>query len=250
VRAQNLGKQFQWIHEKPMLLREALLFVAGRSRRYEDFWALRNISFEVRRGQVLGLIGRNGSGKSTLLELVAGSSFPNEGSVSTQGRVSMLLSFAGGLNPNMTGEENILLSAGVMGLSPEEVKRRLPQIVEFAELQSVIDTPVRHYSSGMTARLGFSLAINVSADIVVIDEILGVGDIPFQRKCHEEMLRLKAKGTTIVYATQAPMQLAEFCTHALWLHEGVIRSSGTARQIASEYSQFADANSSAGAAGG
>lgn len=240
IRLTDVGKRYQRVHERPMLLREALLFLAGRSRRIEDFWALRHLSFEVFRGETMGIVGRNGSGKSTLLQLVAGSTFCTEGVVSTRGRVSTLLALGAGMNGDMTGEENIILNAGFIGLSLEETRRRMPQIVEFAELQDVIDTPVRFYSSGMQARLGFALAINVSADIIVIDEVLGVGDSRFQRKCMREINRLKEEGRTILYATQSAAAVADFCTRAVWLDSGQVRMQGKARDVASEYAIFMD----------
>jgi ABC-type polysaccharide/polyol phosphate transport system ATPase subunit len=230
-----VSKLYQRVHEKPMLLREALVLLAGRTRREEDYWALRDVSIEVRRGETFGVVGPNGSGKSTLLQIVAGTTFPSQGTVSTRGRVSPLLALGAGFHPDMTGEENILVSASLMGLRVEEIRRRLPEIVAFAELEGVIDTPIRFYSSGMMGRLGFAVAINVSPNIVVIDEIFAVGDMAFQRKCYEAMAGLKARGATIVFASQSPMAVAEFCNRAVWLDSGKIRLAGTAREVASEY---------------
>lgn len=238
IRARGVSKLYRRVHEKPMLLREALFFLAGRARRVEEFWALRDISFEVRRGQSLGLLGRNGSGKSTLLQIAAGTSFPSEGTLSTRGRVSMLLSLGGGFNPDMTGEENVLMKAGLIGLSLDEARRRLPNIVRFAELEAAIDTPVRYYSSGMAARLAFSTAINVDPNVIIIDEIFGVGDLAFQAKCQEEMWRLKEHGGTIMFASQSPTLVAEYCSHAVWLDNGAIKSYGAAREVASQYARF------------
>jgi len=238
IRARALCKVYRRVHEKPMLLREALFFLAGRSRRVEELWALRDINFEVRRGQALGLLGRNGSGKSTLLQIAAGTSFPSQGTLSTRGRVSMLLSLGSGLNPEMTGEENVFMKAGLIGLSLDEARRRLPSIVRFAELEAAIDTPIKYYSSGMTTRLAFSIAINVDPNVIVIDEVFGVGDIAFQSKCQEEMWRLKSQGATIMFASQSPPLVAEFCSHAIWLDNGVVKSSGAAREVASQYAQY------------
>jgi ABC-type polysaccharide/polyol phosphate transport system ATPase subunit len=218
-----------------MLLREALVLLAGRARREEDFWALRDISLEVRRGETLGVVGANGRGKSTLLQVIAGTTFPTQGTVSTRGRLSPLLAMGAGFHPDMTGEENIIVSASLMGLSVEEAKQRLPKIVEFAELEAVIDTPIRFYSSGMNGRLGFAVAINVSPDIVVIDEVFAVGDMSFQKKCQEAMMALKSRGATIVFASQSPMTVAEFCNRAIWLDAGNVRLAGTAREVASAY---------------
>jgi lipopolysaccharide transport system ATP-binding protein len=237
VVVRQLGKLFRRIHEQPMKLREMVPFMPARERRYEDFWALRDISFEVSPGETMGVVGANGSGKSTLLRLVAGSTFPTTGSVSTKGRLSTLLDLGGGMQADMTGEENIIVNAGFIGLTRDEILERMPSIIEFSGLAHVIDSPVRYYSSGMMARLGFSIAINVSPDILIVDEVLSVGDMTFQGKCMQKILDLKSRGTTILYASQSPMQIAEFCTKAIWLDSGSIRSSGNARTVAGEYMQ-------------
>jgi ABC-type polysaccharide/polyol phosphate transport system ATPase subunit len=224
-----------------MLLREAVFFLASRDKRSEDFWALHDVSFEIGDGETMGVLGRNGSGKSTLLQVVAGAAFPSEGTISTRGRVATLLALGAGLHGDMTGEENIIVNAGFLGLSPEEIRDRMPHIVEFSELAQVIDTPVRFYSSGMKARLGFSIAINVSPDILVIDEVLAVGDMTFQGKSLEKILQMKESGTTILYASQSPNQVAEFCSRAIWLEQGKVQASGAARDVAGEYARAMEA---------
>ncbi len=236
IRVEKLGKRFDRVHEKPMLLRETAGIFAGRSQKsVDDLWAVRNVSFELAKGETLGVLGRNGSGKSTLLTLVAGTSFPSEGSVSTRGRISTLLQLGAGFHVDMTGEENIMVNAGLLGLSADEVKRRTPQIVEFAELQDAIDTQIRYYSSGMLARLGFSIAINVSPDIVVVDEVLAVGDLGFQKKCMGAVKDLQKGGATIVLASQAPVLVASLSTKAIWLEKGEIKMAGDPSEVAAEY---------------
>jgi ABC-type polysaccharide/polyol phosphate transport system ATPase subunit len=235
IRARDVGKHYLRVHEKPMLLREAMMLLAGRKQRVDDLWALRHVDFELRAGETLGLLGPNGSGKSTLLTLVAGTSFPSEGTISTCGRISTLLSLGAGFNPDMTGEENIVASSGLLGMPFAETRKRLTQIVEFAELQGVIDTQIRYYSSGMTTRLAFSIAINVSPDIMVIDEVLAVGDIAFQAKCMDALEDLQSRGITTVLASQAPMMIADFCTRALWLEAGRIKMAGPAAEVAEAY---------------
>lgn len=238
IAVRDLGKKYQRIHEQPMLLREAFFLLASRTKRYEDFWALSGVSFDVSRGETLGVVGRNGSGKSTLLQVLAGATYPTTGTVSTRGRIATLLALGAGLNPEMTGEENILVNIGFMGFDMDEARARLPAIVEFSELAEVIDTPVKHYSSGMMARLGFSIAINVSPDILVVDEVLSVGDMTFQGKSFSKIIELKTAGTTIVYASQSPGQIAELCNRAVWIEQGQVKRFGPARTVAGDYARF------------
>lgn len=235
VRANGVGKHYLRVHERPMLLREAAMLMAGRTRRVDDLWAVRNVSFELHAGETLGIIGQNGGGKSTLLQLVAGTSFPSEGTLSTRGRISTLLSLGAGFNYDMTGEENIVASAGLLGIPVREARNRMRMIVEFAELEAVIDTPIRVYSSGMMARLGFAIAINVSPDILVVDEVLAVGDLKFQEKCITAVRELQSRGITMVVASQAPEFLAEFCTRAVWLEAGVVKVAGHPSEVGEAY---------------
>jgi len=235
VRARAIGKCFRRVHERPMRVREALMLLTTRGARVEDLWAVRDLSFEVRQGETLGVLGSNGSGKSTLLMLVAGTAFPTEGVVSVRGRVTALLSLGSGFHPDMTGEENILLAAGLVGIPVPAARRLVPKIIDFAELGDAIDTPFRYYSSGMAARLGFSVAIHVSPDVLVLDEVLAVGDIAFQTKCLAELKRLQRRGITILFASQSPAAIGDFCTHALWLEAGRLVRAGEARVIANAY---------------
>ncbi|HVU02377.1 MAG TPA: ATP-binding cassette domain-containing protein [Polyangiaceae bacterium] len=235
VRASNLGKHYFRVHERPMLLREAAMLMAGRTRKVDDLWAVRHVSFDLHAGETLGVLGANGSGKSTLLTLVAGTSFPSEGTISTRGRISPLLTLGAGFNFDMTGEENIVACAGLLGIPVAEANRRMQQIVDFAELGEVIDTPIRYYSSGMVARLGFSIAMNVSPDILVIDEVLGVGDLRFQEKCIAAIKGLQDRGITMVVAAQAPLFISAFCNRAIWLENGLVKLTGTADEVADAY---------------
>ena len=235
VVASNVGKRYLRVHEKPMLLREAAMLFAGRRNRVDDLWAVRHVGFELVQGETLGIIGANGSGKSTLLALIAGTCFPTEGTVSTRGRIATLMALGAGFHPDMTGEENIVASAALIGIPVDEARTLTKKIIEFAELDSAIDTPVRHYSSGMNGRLGFSVAINVSPDILVVDEIFAVGDIAFQAKCIAEVKRLQARGITMVFASQSPQFLADFCTRALWLEKGEVKMIGSAAEVGEAY---------------
>jgi ABC-type polysaccharide/polyol phosphate transport system ATPase subunit len=235
IRASSVGKRFQRVHEKPMLLRDMALLLSTRRKSVDEFWALREVSFEVRQGETLGILGPNGSGKSTLLTLLAGTAFPSEGTASTRGRVSLLLELGAGFSPDMTGEENIIVNAGLLGLTTSEARSRMKELVDFAELGDVIDTPIRHYSSGMMARLGFSIAIHVSPDVLIVDEVLAVGDIRFQEKCNQEFGRLRSDGVTIVLVSQSPEAIADRCDRAIWLKEGRVQSIGDAREVADQY---------------
>jgi ABC-type polysaccharide/polyol phosphate transport system ATPase subunit len=196
---------------------------------------LRDVSFEIHEGETFGVVGANGSGKSTLLSLVAGTSFPNEGSISTRGRISVLLELGSGFHGDMSGEENIIVNAGLLGARIDEARALMKQIVAFAELENFIDTPIRHYSSGMLARLGFSIAIHISPHIIVIDEVLAVGDIAFQAKCMKEIERMKSEGTTIVIVSQSPDVIQRVCGRALWLDDGRTRLLGEAAEVAEAY---------------
>jgi ABC-type polysaccharide/polyol phosphate transport system ATPase subunit len=235
IRAADVGKHYLRVHEKPMLLREAAMLLSGRKQRVDDLWAVRHVGFELMAGETLGLLGPNGSGKSTLLTLVAGTTFPSEGTMSTRGRISTLLSLGAGFHPDMTGEENIVASAGLLGMPVPETRRRMAEIIQFAELAPVIDTQIRYYSSGMVTRLAFSIAINVSPDIMVIDEVLAVGDIAFQAKCMDALEDLQHRGITTVLASQAPMLVSELCTRAIWLEAGQIKMIGPASEVAEAY---------------
>jgi len=235
VRASKVGKRYQRVHEKPMLLRDMALLLSSRRKSVDEFWALKDVSFDVKQGETMGILGPNGSGKSTLLTLLAGTAFPSEGTASTRGRISLLLELGAGFSPDMTGEENIIVNAGLLGLTPREAQDRMKDIVGFAELDDVIDTPIRHYSSGMLARLGFAIAINVSPDVLIVDEVLSVGDIRFQEKCNREFERLRGDGVTVVLVSQSPEAIADRCDRALWLKEGKVQSLGDAKEVAADY---------------
>jgi ABC-type polysaccharide/polyol phosphate transport system ATPase subunit len=236
IRAEKLGKRFARIHQKPMLFRDLAMSALGQRRaRSDEFWALRSVSFSVKEGETFGVVGPNGSGKSTLLSLVAGTSFPNEGSISTRGRISVLLELGSGFHADMSGEENIIVNAGLLGARIEEARALMSRIVAFAELEEFIDTPIRHYSSGMLARLGFSIAIHVSPHLVIVDEVLAVGDIAFQAKCMQEIERMKSDGTTIVIVSQSPDVIGRVCDRALWLESGGARRLGPASEVAQAY---------------
>ncbi len=201
----------------------------------KEFWALRDVSFEVNRGSALGIIGGNGAGKSTALKLLSGILEPTRGTVSISGRLSALIEVGAGFHQDLTGRENILLNGSILGMSRPEIRAKFDQIVEFSELADFIDTPVKRYSSGMYARLGFAVAAHVDPDVLLVDEILSVGDMGFQKKCLERMKQIAKEGTTIVFVSHNLQSVQLLCSHTVWLHQGKIAMSGPTGQVISAY---------------
>ncbi len=236
IDVQNITKKFRIYLDKGSQLKERLLF--RKRNRYEEREVLKGISFQVRRGEAIGLIGHNGCGKSTTLKLLTKIMYPDSGSITMHGRVSSLIELGAGFHPDMSGRENIYTNASIFGLTKKEIDRRLQDIIDFSELAEFIDNPVRTYSSGMYMRLAFSVAINVDADILLIDEILGVGDANFQAKCFNKLREIKAKGTTIVIVSHSLGQIEQICERSIWIHEGVIRAEGDPKEIDLAYLEY------------
>ena len=233
IDVRNVKKKFRVYTDRGNTLKERLLF-AGR-RKHQEHWVLKGISFQVRRGEAVGLIGENGCGKSTTLKMLTKILYPDEGTIVMNGRVSSLIELGAGFHPDLSGRENIYTNASIFGLSRKEIDSRLGEIIAFSELEDFIDHPVRTYSSGMYMRLAFAVAINVDADILLIDEILAVGDAAFQAKCFAKMQEIKAKGTTIVIVSHAMAQLEQFCERSIWIEDGVIRMDGVPRDVHPHY---------------
>lgn len=233
IEVRNITKKFKVYYDKGKMLKEKVLF--WKRNRYDEHWVLNDISFEVKKGEAVGLIGHNGCGKSTTLKILTGIMYPDAGTVELKGRVSSLLELGAGFHPDMSGRENIYINASIFGLSKKEIDRRIYNIIEFSELGDYIDNPVRTYSSGMYMRLAFSVAINVDADILLIDEILAVGDVNFQAKCFNKLIDIKKRGTTIVIVSHAMGQIEEICDRSIWIHEGLIRADGIPRNVHKEY---------------
>jgi len=229
----NLGKCYQ-IYENP---RDRLLqmLVRGRRQYYREFWALRDVSFTVRRGEVFGIVGRNGAGKSTLLQLICGTLNPTHGDISVHGRVAALLELGAGFNPEFSGRENVYLNASVLGLTRDEIDARYDEIVAFSGIGDFIDQPVKTYSSGMYVRLAFSVATSVEPDILVVDEALSVGDGDFSRKSFDRIMALKNRGATILFCSHSMYQVEAFCERALWLEKGGIRMLDAAPRVTAAY---------------
>jgi lipopolysaccharide transport system ATP-binding protein len=204
-----------------------------------EIWALRDVSFSVARGSSLGIVGDNGSGKSTLLKVLSGVMPPTSGSVRVSGRIGVLIEIGAGFHPDLTGRENVYLNASLLGLRRSEVRRRFDEIVAFAELDSFMDTPVKRYSSGMFLRLGFAIASHVDAEVLLIDEVLAVGDASFQRKCLARLRDFRGAGGTLVLVSHSLGLIAEHCADALWLEHGVVRGSGKSSVVADDYARAA-----------
>jgi ABC-type polysaccharide/polyol phosphate transport system ATPase subunit len=229
----DVSKQYRLYHERNQTLKAAIM---RRARvKYEEFWALRDVSLEVPEGKTYALIGENGSGKSTLLKCMAHILRPEKGRIDTHGKISALLELGAGFHPELTGRENIFLNGSILGMSKKQLNQRFDEIVGFAGLEHFIDTPVKNYSSGMYVRLGFSVAINVDPDILLIDEVLAVGDAEFQRKCLEKFDDFRAAGKTIVIVTHALESVRNLCDTAGWLEHGVLRRLGPASDVIDEY---------------
>lgn len=233
IEIKDVHKSYRIYHDKSSSLKEKALF--WKRNRYEVRQVLRGVSFRVAKGEAVGLIGVNGCGKSTMLKLMARIIYPNQGKVEISGRVSSLIELGAGFHPDMTGRENIYINASIFGLTKEEIDRRLDEIIQFSELGSAIDTPVRTYSSGMYMRLAFSVAIHVDANILLVDEILAVGDAGFQEKCFNKLKEIKANGTTIVIVSHALSQIEEICDRSIWLKNGKVEMVGRPQQVHASY---------------
>ena len=234
IEAQNLGK---WYHRQgvgaPTLF--GTLAQWGRRRDTEQFWALRSVDFTIERGRTVGVVGPNGSGKSSLLGLVAGTITPSEGTVRATGRISSLLELGAGFHPDLSGRENVFLNAAILGIPRADVRRRFDAIVDFAGLREFIDMPVKNYSTGMYARLGFATAIHLSPEILLIDEVLAVGDEHFQKKCLQRMGELRTRGTTIVLVSHSMETVKSMCDRACLLLNGRLVTDGPPERAIERY---------------
>ena len=234
ISVKDIGVSFRRNRKRNFSIREMLLQQKNTSPK-GDFWALRNINFEINAGEAVGLMGANGQGKSTLLRLIAGVLLPDEGSVTVNGGVAPLIELTGGLKSDLTARDNIALVAGLHGLSRSEVRKRFDSIVEFAEIGDFLDTPVRHFSSGMKIRLGFSIVTSIDEPIILVDEALAVGDAAFKEKCYIRMKDLLNQGKTLFLVSHKEKDLKEFCTRGLYLKDGTLAVDGSLSQALSAY---------------
>ena len=233
IEVNNLTKHFKVYFDKGSELKERALF--WKRNKYENRTVLDNISFSIKKGEAVGLIGKNGCGKSTTLKLLTKIIYPSSGSIEMCGRVSSLIELGAGFHPDMSGRENIYTNASIFGLTKKEIDARLQDIIDFSELAEFIDNPVRTYSSGMYMRLAFSVAINVDAEILLVDEILAVGDQHFQDKCLAKMKELRDEGKTMVFVTHSMDSVKALCDRAIWIHQGHIKMDADVNSVADAY---------------
>lgn len=233
IKIKNLTKQFKINSDKPRTLKEKILF--SNRNKVEKHTVLRDITLNIEKGETVALIGTNGSGKSTLLKLMTKIIYPTTGTITTYGKLTSLLELGAGFHPDFTGRENIYFNAAIFGLTKQEIERRIDEIIEFSELGEFIDNPVRTYSSEMYMRLAFSIAINVDAEILLIDEILAVGDQHFQDKCFSKLEELKKSDKTIVIVTHSLDQVKRLCTRAIWIKDGEVELDGDPNKVVDKY---------------
>jgi ABC-type polysaccharide/polyol phosphate transport system ATPase subunit len=249
VRVQGLDKAFRLPHERYSTLKERALH-PFKTLSYDTLEALKDVSFEVKRGEFFGIVGRNGSGKSTLLKCLAGIYSADTGQIEVEGRVSPFIELGVGFNPDLTARDNVVINAVMLGLSRREARRRFDAIIEFAELEEFIDLKLKNYSSGMSVRLGFSVAIQVDADVLLVDEVLAVGDASFQRKCFEEFDRLRAENRTILFVTHDMNTVERFCDRAMLIERGRILDVGEPSELTKHYNEVNFGRSKQAAASG
>ncbi len=236
IRVENLGIRFRMDKNKTTNFKEYLVRMLKRQNVYTDFWALRNLSFEVRRGEVIGIIGHNGAGKSTLLKSISRIIEPTEGSIERKGRIVPMLELGSGFDYELTGMENVYLNGAVLGFTRKFIKEHYQEIVDYSEIGDFISMPLKTYSSGMIARLAFSIATMVKPEILIVDEILSVGDERFQEKSYQRMMTLMQGGTTVLFVSHNIKQIRQMCNRVLWLDHGKMRMCGDAEEVCTAYS--------------
>ncbi len=238
IEASGVSMRFNLAKERTDTLKEYTVKLLKGQLFFDEFWALRDVSFSLEAGGSLALIGRNGCGKSTMLKIIAGVMSPSKGRVSVRGNIAPLIELGAGFDMDLTARENIYMNGAIMGFDRKFMNAHFDEIVEFSELKDFLDVPVKNFSSGMIARLGFSIATIVEAEILIVDEILSVGDAAFQVKCEEKMNKLLSNGTTLVFVSHAADQVKRLCKHAVWLDHGVVQQQGDSAAVCDAYQQF------------
>lgn len=237
IKVENISVRYRMTYDRVKSIKEYLVQKLQGKIKYEEFWALRGISFEVKRGEVLGIVGHNGAGKSTLLKVISGILKPTAGSVQVNGTIVPMLELGSGFDFDLTGRENVFLNGAILGYSEQFLKEKYQEIVDFSELGQFIDIPLRNYSSGMVMRLAFSIATVVDPDILIVDEILAVGDAQFQEKSKKKMLKLMGGGTTVLFVSHSLGQIREMCDMVIWLDHGHMKMMGRTQEVCDAYEQ-------------
>ena len=235
ITVDNVSMRFNLAEEKTDTLKEYVVKLLTGKLHFNEFFALKNISFSVNQGESVALIGANGSGKSTMLKILAGVLYPSVGSVQVQGSIAPLIELGAGFDMDLTARENIYLNGAVLGYDHDFMEKHFQEIMDFSELWDFVDVPVKNYSSGMVARLGFSIATIVKADILVVDEILAVGDFKFQEKCKRRMAQLMGEGTTLLFVSHSAEQVKELCKRSIWLDHGILMADGPTEEVYRQY---------------
>ena len=240
IRVDNVSMRFNLAKERTDTLKEYIMKLLKRQLMFDEFWALSDVSFSLEPGDSLALIGRNGCGKSTMLKVIAGVMSPTKGSVSVRGNIAPLIELGAGFDMDLTARENIYMNGAIMGFDRRFMDAHFDEIVDFSELKDFLDVPVKNFSSGMLARLGFSLATIVEAEILIVDEILAVGDAAFQAKCEQKMNQLLSGGTTLVFVSHSGEQVKRLCKRAVWLDHGKVMRQGDSAEVYGAYQTFLD----------
>ena len=235
IEVRNVSMRFRMANDRISSIKEYVVQKIKGTLEYKEFEALKNVSFDVRRGEVVGLIGHNGAGKSTILKVISGILKPSEGSVSVHGNIAPMLELGSGFDMDMTGRENIFLNGAILGYSEEFLNSKYDEIVEFAEIGQFIDVPLRNYSSGMVARLAFSVATVIVPEVLIVDEVLSVGDAAFQEKSYKRMLELMGGGTTVLFVSHSIEQIRRMCNRVVWLDHGEMKMFGDANEVCNAY---------------
>lgn len=236
IEVEQVSMMFNRSSERVDNIKEYVVRLAKRQLLFEEFWALRDVSFNIRRGEAVGIVGLNGSGKSTILKIIAQVMKPTKGTVRVYGSIAPLIELGAGFDMELTARENIYLNGAVLGYSRAQMRAWFDDIMDFAELWDFVDSPLKNYSSGMIARLGFSIATMSMPDILIVDEILGVGDYKFQEKCHKRMERIISNGATVIFVSHSIEQVRELCTRAIWLEKGGLAMDGRVDEVCDRYS--------------
>lgn len=235
IRIENVSMRFNMSRERVDSIKEYIIRAAKRQLFFDEFWALRDVSLEIRQGEVFGLIGLNGAGKSTLLKLVAGVMKPTAGTIQVEGNIAPMIELGTGFDPDLTAKENVFMNGAVLGYNAAYMRERYDAIMDFAELRDFADVPVKNFSSGMYARLGFAVATMVKPEILIVDEILGVGDFRFQKKCQDRIAQLMSGGTTVLMVSHSNDTIRNFCGRVAWLEQGRVREIGPTGEVCDHY---------------